>query len=191
MIVKRGDDSSTWNQTANAWNEARRHWLALIHALELEALLDEMCPGKVLRLMAADVAAWHFSAGGSLSPDTSVWNELPLPWEVLSGRKRCTRAMIEASCLAHGMDPEASGWTMARETQVVEFRATPELVHGVSVENPHLAQFMKKAGFFSGKKRQRPQHALTKVEAASLHHEVMQEHRERLEQPLGDLEDEA
>ncbi len=61
MIVKRGDDSSTWNALAGAWNRARAHWIALLFALGMEDLLDRMCLGKALRLMAADVAAWHRS----------------------------------------------------------------------------------------------------------------------------------
>lgn len=40
MIVRRGDDSSTWNGTAGAWNKAREAWIALLHALEADALLD-------------------------------------------------------------------------------------------------------------------------------------------------------
>jgi len=60
MIVKRGNDSSTWNHAAGAWNKARDQWMQLIYAIGLEAILDDMCFGKVLRLMAADVAAWHF-----------------------------------------------------------------------------------------------------------------------------------
>lgn len=33
MIVRRGNDSSTWNNTASAWNKARASWVALLHAL--------------------------------------------------------------------------------------------------------------------------------------------------------------
>jgi hypothetical protein len=114
MIVRRGNDSSTWNNTAGAWNKARDHWFALVYALNMDDLLDSLCPGKVLRLMAADVVAWHHSAGNTLDPNTAVWNELPLPWEVLSGQAVCTRAMVEAACRRHGLDPEKSGWTAPR-----------------------------------------------------------------------------
>ena len=85
MIVQRGNDSSTWNNTASAWNKARSAWIGLLHSLGMEEELDALCLGKVLRLMAADVAHWHRCSGGTLEPDTVVWNELPLPWEVLSG----------------------------------------------------------------------------------------------------------
>jgi hypothetical protein len=114
--------------------------------------LDLMCFGKVLRLMAGDVAAWHLMLGGELEPDTKVWSEVPLPWEVLSGEAVCTRAMVEEICRKHGVDPEKKGWTAAPQKKVVEFRPTPELVHGVTVSNPQLAAAIKKAGWFSGKR---------------------------------------
>jgi len=59
MVVTRGVDSTTWNTTASGWDQARAHWLSLVHALGLETILDEICPGKVMRLMAADVVQWH------------------------------------------------------------------------------------------------------------------------------------
>ncbi|MGH9935482.1 MAG: hypothetical protein ACREAM_04495, partial [Blastocatellia bacterium] len=133
MIVRRGNDSSTWNNTANAWNKARANWIALLQALGMTEELDSMCFGKVLRLMAADVAAWHRSLGGELEPDTKVWSEVSLPWEVLSGEAGCTRAMVEAICRKHGVDPVKKGWTAAPQKKVAEFRPTPELVHGVTV----------------------------------------------------------
>ncbi|MDQ4087281.1 MAG: hypothetical protein M3177_04605 [Pseudomonadota bacterium] len=153
MIVKRGNDSSSWNILAGAWNRARDHWIALIHALNLDPLLDEMLPGKVMRLMAADVAAWHRTSGGTVHPDTRVWAELPKPWEVLRGEARCTREQVEQACERHGVDPLTSGWSAPRSrTQVADFRPTPELVHGVSVGNPYVAELFRKAGMFSGKK---------------------------------------
>ncbi len=152
MVVQRGNDSSTWNTMAGAWNKARDHWIALIYALGLEQMLEVICPGKVLRLMAADVVAWHYRSGGKLDPNTAVWNELPLPWEVLAGTQICTRHRIEEACRKHGLDPEKSGWSMPRpRNTVAAFRPTPELVHGVTIGNPYLATFLRKAGFFSGK----------------------------------------
>jgi hypothetical protein len=44
-----------------------------------------------MMLIAADLAAWHRSTGGGLHPDVGVWARLPLPWDVLAGRERCTR----------------------------------------------------------------------------------------------------
>jgi hypothetical protein len=152
MIVRRGNDSSTWNVMAGAWNKARESWFALLDAMEMRDVTDAMCPGKVLRLMAADVAAWHRMAGGRPSDDTPVWAELPLPWEVLSGAATCTRADVEACCARHGVDPVKSGWTAARSgPRVATFRPTPELVHGVTVGQPGLALTLRKLGFFSGK----------------------------------------
>jgi hypothetical protein len=152
MIVRRGNDSSTWNATAGAWNKARESWIALLHALDADELLDAVCPGKVLRLMAADVAYWHRSAGGGLDPDTSVWAELPFPWDVLAGRAECPRSLVEEVCGRHGVDPVEKGWTAPRPGRAVAaFRPTPELVHGVTVGHPGLAYILRKAGFFSGK----------------------------------------
>lgn len=152
MIVRRGNDSTTWNNTASAWNTARGHWIALLHAMGTESLLDTLCPGKVMRLMAADVAMWHRSAGGGLDPDTAVWAELPMPWAVLSGEARCGRAAVETACRRHGVDPAARGWTAPkRRGRVERFRPTPELVHGVAVSSPRLAAVLKKAGWYSGK----------------------------------------
>jgi hypothetical protein len=152
MIVKRGDDSSTWNALAGAWNAARQGWISLMHALGLEKELEQMCFGKVLRLMAADVAFWHRASGGGLEPDTQVWAELPAPWEVFSGNATCTRAEVEAVCQKYGVDPVKKGWTFPRQKrQAVPFQPTPELVHGVAVSHPALALMLRQAGWFSGK----------------------------------------
>lgn len=151
MVVKRGDDSSTWNITAGAWNKARDNWINLLYALGMEFILEELCPGKVLRLMAADVVFWHQQTGGKLDPNTTVWAELPLPWEVLNGTVPCTRATVAAACARAGLDAAKSGWLAPRPHQVVPFRPTPELVHGVSVSNPYLALILRKNKVFSGK----------------------------------------
>lgn len=151
MIVKRGDDSSTWNLFAGAWNRARDHWIALVDALEMGALFDVMLPGKVLRLMAGDVAHWHRSQGGGVHPDTLIWRELPKPWLVLTGQALCGRESVERVCRTHGVDPKTSGWSAPRpRTTVADFRPTPELTHGVSVENPWLAHMMRRLGVYSG-----------------------------------------
>jgi hypothetical protein len=152
MIVKRGDDSSTWNALAGAWNAARQGYISVIHALGMENQLDDVCFGKAMRLMAADVAAWHRLSGGKLEPDTLVWAELPAPWEVFSGEAVCTRQMVEEVCRKHDVDPIKKNWTFPKETrQTVAFQPTPELVHGVAVANPRIALILRKAGWFSGK----------------------------------------
>ncbi|MFG2455779.1 hypothetical protein ACGFWE_01680 [Streptomyces sp. NPDC048523] len=154
MIVRRGDDSSTWNQAAQAWNTARAHWFALLTELGQDEILDRVCPGKVPRLMAADVAYWHRMRGGGLHPDTHVWAELPLPWEVLRGEKQCPRSLVEAVCARHRVDPMAGAWTAPRPTaEAVAFRRTPELVHGVAVADPLMASALRSAGVFSGKEK--------------------------------------
>lgn len=150
MIVSRGNDSSTWNQVAGGWNKAREHWISLLYALGAEGLLVSACPGKVMRLMAADVARWHESSGGGAHPDTKVWADLPPPWEVVRGEASCGLADIETACRRHGVTPTT--WTSARgPRKPVPFKPTPELVHGVSVASPDLAMVLRKAGVFSGK----------------------------------------
>lgn len=152
MVVRRGNDSSTWNSTAGAWNKARDNWIALVQAMGLADMLDTLCFGKVLRLMAADVVAWHYRVGGKLDLNTAVWNDLPLPWEVLSGKSQCPRILVEEVCRKNGLDPIKSGWTAAKYySTVTAFRPTPELVHGVTVASPFLATLLRKAGYFSGK----------------------------------------
>jgi hypothetical protein len=152
MIVKRGDDSTNWNVIASAWNKARDGWIALVYALDMDEILDNLCPGKVMRLMAADVAAWHQNVGGGLQIDTFIWNELPFPWEVISGKAVCTRATIKAVCQRFGDDVANSGWLKPREMPRAErFMPTPELVHGVTVGSPFLAAWLRQRGFFSGK----------------------------------------
>lgn len=159
MVVKRGDDSSSWNAAAGAWNKARDSWINLLYGLGMEFVLDELCFGKVLRLMAADVAAWHRYAGQGLDPNTQVWAALPLPWEVLAGRATCTRTEVEEACGRAGLDAYKSGWLAPRQHKAVPFLPTPELVHGVSVANPYLAAVLKRHRYFSGKPVQplRPQ----------------------------------
>lgn len=150
MVVSRGADSSTWNQVAGGWNKAREHWIALLHALGMESMLDAVCPGKVMRLMAADVAAWHRASGGDVHPDTLVWAALPPPWEVVRAATPCTQGDVAAACRAHGVAEDT--WIAARKgREPVPFRPTPELVHGVMVASAELATVLRKAGVFSGK----------------------------------------
>lgn len=184
MVVQRGDDSTTWNITANAWNKARQNWIGLVHALGMGNILDKLCPGKVMRLMAADVVAWSFAADKELDPNTLVWNELPLPWEVLSGKQVCTRQMIEAACHKHKLDPIKTGWTFTPPPgSITPFRPTPELVHGVSVSNPYLADLLRTAGFFSGKLYERTRPIPW---AGKLHDDVLMTHYQKHHQNLTD-----
>lgn len=152
MVVRRGNDSSTWNAVAGAWNMSRHGWVSLLYSLGLEDKFKAICPGKVMRLMAADVVRWHHATGGSIDPNTSVWAELPLPWEVFNGEKACTRELVETVCKKYGIDAVKTGWVAPKaERKTVAFTPTPELVHGVVVSNPSLAAVLRKAGWFSGK----------------------------------------
>lgn len=177
MVVCRGNDSSTWNNTASAWNKARNNWISLLYAMGTEDVLQTICFGKVLRLMAADVVAWHYRSGSKLDPDTAVWNELPLPWEVLAGKASCNLETIELACWQHDVDPAQKGWTVPRPSgQPVAFTPTPELVHGVSVANPMLAKVLRESGYFSG---QTTKPAIPKN--GDIHQIALQEHHQRLQ----------
>jgi hypothetical protein len=149
LVVRRGNDSSTWNTVAGAYNKARDGWVALLFALGGSTLLDTFAPPKALRLMAADVAYMHRAYGsGGLEPDTLVWGELPKPWNVVLGRVDCTRAIIETVCKKHGV--EGKGWVAPRPKTVATFKPTPELVHGVVIASPELGAILRKANYFCG-----------------------------------------
>ncbi|GAB3957059.1 hypothetical protein [Micromonospora vulcania] len=152
MIVRRGNDSSTWNLLCGAFNTARAAWINTLEASGSTGLLEASCPGKAMTLIAADLAAWHRSTGGGLHPDMGVWARLPLPWDVLDGVAACTRADVAAACVEAGVDPVSSGWVRARPAGAVgAFRPTPELVHGVSIADPVWASVLRADGVFSGK----------------------------------------
>lgn len=151
MIVARGNDSSTWNALAGAWNKARDYWIGLVYSLGQEAMFESFLPGKTLRLMAADVASWHRATDGDLHDDTPIWAALPKPWEVLAGTAACGRAQIEAVCRSLGVDPTKTGWSAPRpRTSIDVTRPTPETVHGVVVGHPALAAFLRKIDAFGG-----------------------------------------
>ena len=163
FVVRWGNDSSSWNLTAQAWNTARTNWIALQQSLGMDAVLDAFLPGKALRLMAADVVwnhavekAWRKGKpavdASALHPDTRVFADLPRPWEVMRGRAQCGRASVEAACRRQGLDPVRAGWSAPLvSTKAVAYRATPELVHGVEVASPEMAAVLRAAGVFSGK----------------------------------------
>jgi hypothetical protein len=151
MVVRRGNDSTTWNVTAGAWNKLRSGWFSLLFSLGLDDWIESMCPGKVLRLMAADVAAWHRASGGDLHADTGPWCDLPLPWEVLSGQP-CAKNRVLEICKKWRVDPIKSGWVAPPpDRKVARYSPTPELVHGVEVASPQLAALLRSLGVFSGK----------------------------------------
>ncbi len=152
MTVQRGMDSSTWNETAQAYNFARASWLGSVHAMAGgQKLLDPMLPGKVMRLMAADLVYWHRQTGGEPDPNTRVWARLPLPWEVLLYGKPCTAIQTRDACLQEDLDPDVSGWTTPLpKGNAADVKPTPELVHGVAISDPTWAQVLRQAGVFSG-----------------------------------------
>jgi hypothetical protein len=150
MIVDRGMNSSRWNELAQAYNAARAGWLAASVAISPD-LITPCLPGKVMRMMAADLAGWHRSTGGDVHPDTYVWAHLPLPWDVLDGTVDCQAGAVEYWCGVAGVDAMARGWTAQHATrEAVEFKPTPELVHGVEVSDPLWAAVLRRAGVFAG-----------------------------------------
>lgn len=185
MVVRKGNDSTTWNVAAGAWNKLRDGWFSLMYALGLFDAVEQMCPGKVLRLMAADVAYWHRMSGGGVHNDTLVWKELPLPWQVFSGDVLCSKSLVEAVCAKHGLDPVKSGWSAPKPGRTVEkFEPTPELVHGVVVASPLLAAIFRKAGVFSGKPAKRPFPAST-VDEIRWRHWIQQNQRKEESEKAG------
>jgi hypothetical protein len=177
MVVRGGNDSTTWNVTAGAWNQLRDGWFALMCDLGMVDAVGGMCPGKVSRLMAADVAWWHRQSGGGLHSDTAMWKELPRPWAVVVGEADCPKSLVDGLCAKYGLDPVKSGWSAPRPGRAVEpFTPTPELVHGVVVASPLLAAVLRKAGVFSGKAVKRDVPAAT-VDEIRRRHRTQQELR--------------
>jgi hypothetical protein len=151
MVVRAGDDSSTWNSASRAFNQARTGWLNLARGLGYDDLIERSCPGKVPALVAADVAAWHAREGRTEHDDVRVWAQLPLPWEVVLGDTECPADLVRRICWQTGIDPETTGWTQPYRQDVTELpEPAPELVHGVVVSSPLLARLMRQAGMFSG-----------------------------------------
>ena len=151
MVVRAGDDSSTWNAASRAFHQARTGWLNLTRGLGYDDLVEACCPGKVPALVAADVAAWHAREGRDEHVDVRVWAELPLPWDVVLGDAECPAELVRRACHRHGVDPEAAGWTQPYRQDRTELPApAPDLVHGVTVSSPLLASVLRRAGVFSG-----------------------------------------
>lgn len=152
MVVRRGQDSDTWNLAAGAYNTARARWLQVLAASGQLGLLEAVCPPKLPRLMAADLIYWHQIVGNATAhPDVLVAASLPPVWEVLQGQAECTAPMVLQACAAHGLDPEASYWTgPVRPGELGRFEPTPELVHGIVVSSPLLGSILRHARVFSG-----------------------------------------
>jgi len=151
MVVRAGDDSSTWNAASRAFNQARTGWLNLTRGLGLDDVVEKWCPGKVPALVAADVAAWHAREGHDQHDDVRVWAALPLPWDVVLGDDDCSAELVRDTCIRLGVDPEASGWTQPYRQGLTELpEPAPDLVHGVTVSSPLLASVLRHLGVFSG-----------------------------------------
>ncbi|WP_127502566.1 hypothetical protein [Actinoplanes solisilvae] len=151
MIMRMGDDSSTWNAASRSFNQARTGWLNLLRGLGYEDVLEASCPGKVPALVAADVAAWHRLSGRDQHVDVRVWAELPLPWDVVLGDDDCPAELVRRVCARHGVDAEAAGWTQPyRQVRIELPEPAPDLVHGIAVASPMLAGVLRQAGVFSG-----------------------------------------
>ncbi|MEU2170928.1 hypothetical protein ACH47V_25730 [Micromonospora chersina] len=151
MIVRAGDDSSTWNSATRAFNQARTGWLNLMRGLGYDDVIEASCPGKVPALVAADVAAWHRREGRDQHADVQVWADLPLPWDVVLGDDSCAAELVRQACQRHGVDPETTGWTQPYRQGLTELPAPArDLVHGVTVSSPLLAEILRKIDVFSG-----------------------------------------
>lgn len=152
MIVRCGDDSTTWNQVAGAWNRARDMWLAMIVALGAESVLEVFMPTKAMRLMAGDVASWHAAVDGEqpLDPDTAAWRDLPKPWECMSDETPCPASKVYEVCATHGIDADAKGWTSPRmRLQIAPWIPNYDTVCGIQMAHPEVAWWLRKVGMFT------------------------------------------
>lgn len=151
-VVRRGQDSDTWNLAAQAYNRARDSWLNVLEATNLtDDVLAGFCPPKAMRLMAADLVYWH---RGELDPNTAIAAALPFVGDVFARDVRCTRGLVIAVCRDLGLDPYTSGWAGRRAARAAsDFVPTPELVHGVTVSDPIVAAVLRRAGVWSAKER--------------------------------------
>jgi len=151
MIVRAGDDSSTWNSVTRAFNQARTGWLNLMRGLGYDDAIEASCPGKVPALVAADVAAWHRREGRDQHAEVQVWADLPLPWDVVLGDDSCPAELVRQACRRYGIDPETTGWTQPYRQDLTELPAPArDLVHGVTVSSPLLARVLRQTNVFSG-----------------------------------------
>jgi hypothetical protein len=154
MVVRRGNDSATWNLAAQSYNKARDGWMNALHSAGISVALESYCPPKAMRLMAADLIAWYRLSGRDpVAPDVKVAALLPPAWDVFSGAATCSRADVVAACKRVGLDPVKSGWAgrRARRGRAV-FEPTPELVHGIAVRDPLMADMLRRGGAWSGKR---------------------------------------
>lgn len=109
MRLHSGDDSSAWNATARAWNRLRAMWLTIVTNSGQTHLLDTLCFGKVMRLIP------EFPMMEEAHGDVSVFQRLPLPWEVVHGIATCPRSEVQRVCEEVGIDPVTSGWTSPKQ----------------------------------------------------------------------------
>jgi hypothetical protein len=126
----------------------------VLYSIGGEEVLSKFAPTKALRLMAADVAWGHRTYGEGEDPDTAVWNDLPKPWEILFEEYSCGRQDIIEACKRHNV--QGRGWIAPRSKKIAAFNPTPELVHGVVISSPELAEELRKAGYFAGPSKKKP-----------------------------------
>lgn len=150
MVMVKGVDSSSWNAYAGALNTMRSAWVAAIQVAGSDYVFDEYLPGKAPRLMASDIVWWSRESGDSLHGDTQLFNALPLPWDVVSGKASLTREQILST--AKKLNVDVDGWVAPRlKREPEKASAEPASVHGVIIDSPELAPPLRKAGCFSGK----------------------------------------
>lgn len=151
MVVRQGDDSTTWNLASRAFDQARTGLLNLqLAGVEDTFGGSDSLPGKVPALVASDIAAAHALGGRLQHGDVTVWAELPLPWEVVLYGVCCPAALVEQTCETYAVDPRV-GWTRPyRQEQLETTDAAPNLVHGVAVNDPTIAAALNEFDFFGG-----------------------------------------
>ncbi len=160
MVVKRGNDSYTWNIVAGAYNKCRDGWIEAVYSVNQDEILDVFLPGKVLRLMAADVA-WGLH-GGDLHVDNKVWSEIPKAWDVILGKDVCGKKVIRNVCEKYKVNVHS--WILPREYSACEVQDTKNLLHGIEVSSKSFANLLKQNGYFAGSKGQSKIQTIVNVE---------------------------
>ncbi|NJO02311.1 MAG: hypothetical protein HC880_12035 [Bacteroidia bacterium] len=146
MTARPGNDSSSWNHTANAWNNARLHWIALLRALNLQTMLTAIYLGKVQPLSFIKAETSLSKTNAASKNDWLLWLALPLPWEVLRGRQICSRQRVENQCARQRIDPASLDWPAPQTS--TDNHPSPTLIQVIKEDAPALINLLKAHGYF-------------------------------------------
>lgn len=152
MVVRRGDDSSTWNQAAQAWGTARAHWFALMTELGQEESWTASARARSRGRWRPTWPPGTAGAAAGCTPTRTCGRICRGPGRSCGARRNARARWWRLP--APGtvwIRSRAAGPRPARRRRPVRFQRTPELVHGVAVADPLMASAMRSAGVFSGR----------------------------------------